>query len=172
MPISMSRLSVPAFERGLGVLSAILDKAENHAAAKKIDEAVFVQARLYPDMLPLSAQVQMSSDSAKGAVARLAGLEVPSFADTETTFAALKDRVGRTLEFIRSVPAAAIDGSETRTVVLKARSGNRAFEGQDYLLGFALPNFYFHLTTTYAILRHNGVEVGKPDYLGPLPPQS
>jgi uncharacterized protein len=170
MPISMSRLSVPAFERGLGVFSVILDKAENHAAAKKIDEAIFIQARLYPDMRPLAAQVQMASDTAKGAVARLAGLDVPSFADTETTFAALKERVARTLEFIRSVPSEAIDGSETRSVVLKSRSGSQTFEGQTYLLGFALPNFYFHLTTAYAILRHNGVEVGKLDYLG-APPQ-
>lgn len=166
MPVSMSHLSTPAFERGLNALSAILHKAEAHASAKKIDEAVFMQARLAPDMRPLTAQIQMASDSAKGAVARLAGQDVPSFADDETTFAALQERIAKTLAAIRAVPAAAIDGSETRTVTLKTRTGSQDFDGQTYLLGFALPNFYFHVTTAYAILRHNGVELGKLDYIG------
>ncbi len=166
MPVSMSRLSVPVFKRGLGALSAILEKAEAHSVAKKIDETAFVQARLYPDMHPLARQVQIASDTAKGAVARLSGQDVPSFADTETTFAELKDRVAKTLAFIHSVAPDAIDGSETRTVVLNTRNGSKTFEGLDYLLGFALPNFYFHLTTTYAILRHNGVELGKMDFIG------
>ena len=169
MPVTMSHLSQPAFLRGLGALAGILDKAEQHAADKGFDPAVLVQARLAPDMYPLARQVQIVSDTAKGAVARLAAMEAPSFEDSETTLAALEDRVTRTAAFIRSVTPEAIDGSEARPIEIKARTRTMSFVGQDYLLGFALPNFYFHLTTAYAILRHNGVAIGKMDYLGAGP---
>ena len=169
MPVTMSQLTLPAFRRGLDALSAILCKAEAHATAKKIDETVLLQARLFPDMLPFVRQVQMACDLSKGAAARLGGVEVPSFPDTEATFAQLHDRIARTRDFIGSVAPAAIDGSETRSVSLKGRDRTLEFNGQDYLLGFVLPNFYFHLTTAYAILRHNGVEIGKMDFLGAIP---
>jgi uncharacterized protein len=166
MPLSMYQACVPPLVRTLGNLSAILDKAAAHAAAKGIDPSVFVGARLAPDMYPLSAQVQLASDSAKGAAARLAGLDVPSFADTETTFGELRTRIARTLEFVSGVDAALIDGSEERPVTLKTRSGDRHFTGRDYLLRFVLPNVHFHVSMAYAILRHNGVDIGKLDYLG------
>ena len=168
MPVSMSDLSQPIFERGLNALSVVLKKAQDHAAGKKLDDAVFVQARLFPDMLALAGQVQRASDTAKGAIARLSGSDNPSFPDTETRFDELQERIAKTIAFIRSVPAETIDGSETRIVELKA-GRTLTFEGQSYLLGFALPNFYFHVTTAYAILRNNGVDVGKLDFLGQVP---
>jgi hypothetical protein len=165
MTISMYQALVPGLQRALGALDAILDKAAASAEERKIDPAVLVSARLAPDMHPLSRQVQLLTDTAKGAVARLAGLPVPSFADTETTFPELKGRIAKTLDFIASVRPDAIDGSEARAITLKAGPRELHFTGQDYLVLFVLPNFYFHVTTAYAILRHNGVPLGKTDYL-------
>jgi len=166
MSLSMFKASVPAFQRTLTALDAILDKASAYAEERKIDPAVLISARLAPDMYPFSRQVQMATDHAKGCSARLAGLPVPSFTDTEATFPELKARIAKTLEFVGSVRPDQIDGSEERPVSLKAGPRELSFTGQDYLVFFALPNFYFHVTTAYGILRHNGVPVGKLDFLG------
>jgi len=166
MSLTMYQASIPAFVRMLGNLSAILDKAAAHAEAKKIDPAVFINARLAPDMFPLSRQVQIATDMVKGCAARLAGIEVPSYEDNESTFAELQARIAKTKEFLQTVSAAQIDGSEERQITLKFGSKELNFLGQAYLLDFVIPNFHFHLTTTYAILRHNGVEIGKKDYVG------
>lgn len=166
MPITMYQASVPVFVRMLGNLTAILDKAAAHAAARKIDDAVLLGARLYPDMFPLSRQVQLATDFARGTAARLAGLEPPSAEDKEQTFVELSARVDGTLGYLRTLPAAQIDGSETREITRTIRGVTRTFNGQDYLLRYALPNFYFHLSTAYGILRHNGVEIGKTDFIG------
>jgi hypothetical protein len=168
MPLSMSALTLPAVERALTSLSAILDKGLAHARTAGIDPDTLVQARLAPDMLTLAGQVQRASDSAKGLVARLAGVEVPSFADEETTFAQLQERITRTLAFVRGVDRKLLDGSETRTVDLPVRGQTLSFSGQVYLMGFALPNILFHDTTAYGILRHNGAPLGKLDFIGPL----
>lgn len=166
MSLSMYQASVPVFLRMLANLSAVLDKAAKHAEAKKIEPSVLVTARLFPDMLPLSAQIQIASDSAKGCAARLAGVEVPSFPDTETTFPELQARIDKTVAFLKGLKPEQIDGSEERNIHLKMRTREVDFTGQVFLLHFAMPNFYFHVTTAYAILRHNGVELGKMDYLG------
>jgi hypothetical protein len=166
MSVSMSALSVPAFVQGLEALAITLEKAEAYAAAKTIDEAALLQSRLFPDMFPMVRQVQIATDTAKGAVARLGGQAVPSFPDDETSFAALRARVDRTIDFVKSVPAAAIDGSEAKEVSVKGRSSTMTFKGQDYLLSFALPNFYFHLATAYGLLRQAGLDIGKRDFLG------
>lgn len=166
MSVSMYQASVPALIRGLNNLSAILDKAAADAAARDIAPEVLLNARLAPDMFALTRQVQIASDSAKGCVARLAGVEVPSYADDEASFADLQQRIAKTVAFLQGFNAAQIDGSEAREVVLKVRGDEIRFSGQNYLLGFVLPNFYFHLTAAYAILRHNGVALGKMDYLG------
>jgi len=166
MIISMHQASAPRFANTLRNLSVILDKAQAHCEAKKIEPAALTQARLFPDMFPFTRQVQIACDTAKGAVARLAGVEVPKHEDTEQTFAELKARIAKTIDFVQSVGAAKIDGSEGREVVLKMRSGEVKFTGVQYLMGHALPNFYFHVTTAYNILRHNGVEIGKRDYIG------
>jgi uncharacterized protein len=166
MTISMYQASTPRFASMLRNLSALIDKAEAHCAAKKIDAAALTTFRLYPDMFPFTRQIQIACDTAKGAVARLAGAEIPKYEDTEQTLAELKARIARTLDFIESVSAARIDGSEEKEIVLAMRSGERRFKGMQYLLGHAYPNFYFHLTTAYVILRHNGVEVGKGDFIG------
>ncbi len=168
MTLSMYQASVPAFQRALAALDAILDKALAYAEERKIDPAALTSARLYPDMHPLNRQVQLLSDTAKGACARLAGLPVPSFADTETTIPELKARIAKTLDFIATVRPEQIDGSEARDITLKAGAREYTFKGQDYLVFFALPNFYFHVTTAYAILRHNGLPIGKLDYLGAI----
>ena len=162
----MYQAYVPVFLLGLENLKAILAKGAAHAEAKKIDPAVFVNARLAPDMLHLARQVQIASDAAKGCTARLAGGEIPSFPDTETTFPELEARVVKTIEFVKGFTAAQIDGSEERTCILKTRNDEIKLRGQDYLFKLALPNFFFHVTTAYDILRHNGVELGKMDYLG------
>jgi len=162
----MYQASTPRFASMLRNLSALIDKAEAHCAAKKIEPAAFTAYRLYPDMFPFTRQVQIACDTAKGAVARLAGAEIPKYEDTEQTFAELKARIDKTLDFIESVSASKIDGSEEREIVLPMRSGERRFKGMQYLLGHAYPNFYFHVTTAYVILRHNGVEVGKGDFIG------
>lgn len=166
MSLTMYQASIPVFVRMLDNLSGILDKAAAHAEAKKIDPAIFVNARLAPDMFPLSRQVQIATDMVKGCAARLAGIEVPSYEDKETTFSELQARIAKTKAFIESVSASQIDGSEERKITLKFGSKELSFLGQAYLLDFVLPNFHFHLTTTYAILRHNGVEIGKKDYTG------
>ena len=166
MTMSMYAASVPLFQRSLTALSAVLDKGAAFAEAKKIEPSVLLQARLAPDMFPLVRQVQSASDSAKGCVARLAGAEVPSWPDTETSFAELQSRIARTLEYVAGFAPDQIDGSEARQVVLTFRTGEVTFDGQVYLIGFVIPNFLFHCTTAYAILRHNGVELGKRDFLG------
>src|SRR3954470_10784627 len=166
MTISMYQASAPRFANILRNLSTLLDKAEEHCAAKKIDPIALTTYRLYPDMFPLTRQVQIACDTAKGAVARLAGVDIPKHEDTEQSFAELKARIAKTLDFIESVGAAKIDGSDDKEIVLQMRSGERRFKGMQYLLGHAYPNFYFHVTTAYNILRHNGVEVGKADFIG------
>jgi len=166
MTISMYQASAPRFAHTLKNLSAVLDKAQAHCDAKKIDPLVLTGARLYPDMFAFARQVQVSCDTAKGALARLAAVEIPKHEDTEKTFEELQARIAKTLEFIGSVKPAQIDGSEEKEIVLKLRGKDVSFKGQAYLLGFAWPNFYFHVATAYNILRHNGVEIGKSDFLG------
>jgi hypothetical protein len=166
MAISMYQISIPVFNRMLNNLSAILDKAAAHAESKKIDPSVFINSRLAPDMFPLARQVQIAADAVKGCAARLARIDIPSFPDTEVTFAELQERIAKTQAFLNSVEASKIDGSETRTVTIKVRGNDVEFQGLAYLTGFVLPNLYFHISTTYAILRHNGVEIGKMDFLG------
>jgi uncharacterized protein len=166
MSLSMYQASVPVLIRGLNNLAAILNKAAAHAEVKNIAPDVFINARLAPDMYPLVRQVQTVSDTAKGCGARLAGVDVPSYADTEASFAELQERIAKTVTFLQSLAPEQVDGSEERQVILKFPGGEMQFTGQSYLLGFALPNFYFHATTAYDILRHNGVELGKKDFLG------
>ncbi len=166
MQITMYDTLVPTANRMLGNLSTFLDKAEALATAKKIDAAVLLNSRLAPDMLPLTRQVQIATDMAKGAAARLTGTEIPKFEDNETTIAELKARIAKTLAFVNSVDAAKFGGSEDREVTLQTRTGDRHFKGLNYLRDYVLPNVYFHTTTTYAILRHNGVELGKNDFIG------
>ena len=166
MNISMYQASAPRFANTLKNLSAILDKAQAHAEARKIDPLVLTSSRLYPDMFTLQRQVQIACDTAKGAVARLAGVENPKHEDTETTIEELKARIAKTLAFIGTVKAAQIDGSEENEIALKLGTLEVKWKGMQYLLGFAWPNFYFHATTAYAILRHNGVELGKRDFIG------
>ncbi len=166
MSITMYSASVPVFVRLLTNLGQWLDKAEAHAAAKKFDASVYLSARLAPDMLPFTRQIQIACDGAKFAVARLAGVESPKFEDNETNFAELRGRVAKVIDYLQSVPAAQIDGSEDKDIVIPRRDGSMTMKGEAYLKHFALPNFYFHMTTAYALLRHNGVELGKTDFLG------
>lgn len=166
MSLSMYEASIPVFTRMLGNLSKILAKAADFAESKGIDPAVLINARLAPDMYPLSRQVQIASDAVKGCVARLAQVDIPSFADTETSFPELQERIAKTLKFIEGISAEQINGSETRTVTIKLPGRELSFPGQVFLLNFSQPNLYFHITTTYAILRHNGLSLGKMDYLG------
>lgn len=166
MSISMYAASIPVFKQILGSLSDLLDKAEAHATAKKIDPNALLQARLYPDMFPLTRQVQIACDFCKGATARLAGAEVPKYEDTEQSFAELKARIAKTLAFIDSFKPTQIDGSEERDITTSAGPNSKTFKGQAYLVHYALPQFFFHATTAYAILRHNGVEIGKRDFIG------
>ena len=168
MTISMYQASVPVFVKGLTNLKAILEKAAAHAQAKKIDETVFAGARLFPDMLPLTGQIQIATDFARGTTARLAGVEMPKWEDNEKTLADLIARVDRTLEYVKPFTAAQIDGTEGKEITRALRGVQKTFTGLNYLLQFALPNFYFHSTTAYALLRHNGVEIGKMDFLGAL----
>ena len=166
MNISMYQASVPRFVNILGNLSKILDKAQAYADARKLDPATLPTLRLFPDMLPMTTQVQIACDTAKGVVARLAGVEIPVFEDNEKTLAELKARIAKTIAFIQGVSAAQIDGSEDKEIVIKRGDKETRYTGMQFLLGHATPNFYFHVTTTYNILRHNGVEIGKRDYLG------
>ena len=166
MPLSMHDVSVPVFTQMLSGLSGILDKAAAFAAARRIDPAVILGARLALDMFPFSRQVQLSSDYAKGATARLAGVDVPRYADTEASFEELKARIAKTADFIERLDKAAFDGAETRPIVLMIGGRERTLPGQTYFFTVALPNFYFHVTTAYDILRHYGVGIGKRDFLG------
>ena len=162
----MYQASAPRFVNILKNLSLLLDKAQAHAETKKIEPAALTGFRLFPDMFPLARQVQIACDTAKGAVARLAGVEIPKHEDTEQSFAELKARIAKTVDFIDSVKPAQIDGSDGKEIVMKLRSGEVKLEGLQYLMAFAYPNFYFHATTVYNILRHNGVEIGKRDFIG------
>ncbi len=168
MTLSIYDLSIPVLTRGLINLSAILDKAAAHAAAKKFDPAVLAQARLFPDMLPLSRQVQIACDTAKGAAARLAGIEVPKHEDTEATLDELKQRIAKTLDIVKSVKSEQMRGAESKAIEMKFPNRTISFTGLSYLADFVLPNFFFHESMTYALLRSNGVEIGKMDYLGSI----
>jgi uncharacterized protein len=165
MKVSMHALSVEVFTQTLGNLSWILEKGAKSAAQRNFDPGILLAARLAPDMLPLTRQVQIASDIAKNAVARLAGQEPPRFEDTETTFEQLRARLARTQDFLSSVPASALEGSETRDIKVPARERTLEFKGLEFLQRFAIPNVFFHVTTAYNILRHNGVELGKRDFL-------
>ena len=166
MQLSMYQASAPVFGQGLRALLGVLKKAEAHALARGIEPAALLQARLYPDMLPFTRQIHLCTDFAKGVVARLAGVEPPTFEDVETTFPELIARVEKTLAAVNGFTAAQVDGSEDREITLMRRGEASVVKGRAYLLEQAMPNFYFHLTTAFAILRHNGVEIGKKDYLG------
>ena len=167
MSISMYRASVPVFLQMLPALSGILDKAAAYAAAKKIEPSVLLNARLAPDMFPLTRQVQIATDFAKGLVARLAGQEPPKYADNEASIDVLKARIAKTVAYIKEFKAAQIDGSEEKDIHITLGGQPRSFKGENYLVNFAMPNFYFHVTTAYAILRHNGLDIGKGDYMRP-----
>lgn len=166
--LSMFDATIPPLKLALNNLSHILKKGEEHADAKKIEHSAFLNARLFPDMFPLIRQVYIATDMSKGAAARLAGLAVPSYEDTETTFAELQARIAKTLAFIDTVKPEQLVGSETRDITITVRKMELKFTGQSYLLAWVNPNVYFHVTTAYNILRHNGVELGKPDFLGPI----
>ena len=166
MTISMYQASVPSLIRSLNNLAAILSKSAAHAEDKKIDPAVLVNSRLYPDMFPLGRQVQIASDVARRGAARLAGLEAPPMEDNETTFAELIDRLQKTTAYLETLTPEQIDGSEEKSITLPMGKHTMTFEGLSYLLYFILPNVYFHVTTAYDILRHCGVELGKGDFLG------
>lgn len=167
--LTMYDATIPPLKRTLTNLSAVLKKGESHADAKKIEHSVFLNARLAPDMYPLTRQVQIATDMSKGAAARLAGagVEIPKYEDTETTFAELQARIAKTIAFIDTIKPAQLEGSETRDIVIPIGKTNLEFKGLAYLLNWVMPNVYFHVTTAYDILRHNGVELGKLDYLGP-----
>jgi hypothetical protein len=166
MALSMHQAFVPMTKTLLNALSAVLDKGAAHAEAKKIDPSVLINWRLTPDMFPLSRQVQIATDMARGGAARLAGLEVPSVPDEEKTFDELKARIANTIKFIDGIKPGQIDGSEQKSIVLKMRAGDVTFTGERYLVGFVIPNVTFHCTTAYNILRMNGVDIGKRDFLG------
>ena len=166
MSLSMYQVSIPVLVRGFDALSAVLKKGEAHP-----DAAALVEARLAPDMFTLAGQVQRATDTAKGCAARLAGIDNPSFPDTETTFAQLQERIAKTVEFVQGVKPEQIDGSEDKPISFKAGPAILNFTGASYLFTFVVPNFFFHVTTAYDILRHKGVQVGKMDYLGPMPMQ-
>ena len=166
MKISMYQASAPRFINVLNNLSAILNKAQAHAETRKFDPAILTTDRLFPDMLPMVRQVQIACDAAKGAVARLAGVEIPKHEDNEQTIEELKARIAKTIAFVQSVKPAQLEGTEAKEIVLKLGGNEVKFNGMQFLLGHALPNFYFHVVTAYNILRHDGVEIGKRDYIG------
>ena len=165
--LTMYDVTIPTLKRLLTNLSAILKKGEAHADAKKIDHSIFLNARLAPDMYALTRQVQIATDMSKGAAARLAGVDIPKYEDDETTFADLQARITKTVAFIDGIKPAQLEGSENRDIVITVRNTNLEFKGQAYLLNWVNPNVYFHVATAYNILRHNGVELGKLDFLGP-----
>jgi hypothetical protein len=166
MSISMHQAAFPPVIRTLNAMSTILDKAAAHCEAKKIDPSVLLGYRLAPDMFALTRQIQIATDQAKGMAARLAGVEVPSYPDTESSIDELKARLAKTVDYLKSFSPEQFEGCEEREVTMKMRSGDRTFNGRDYAFGFVLPNFYFHVTTAYDILRHTGVELGKLDFMG------
>ena len=166
MTISMYQASVPRFVNILGNVSNILDKAQAHAEAKKIDPLILTSCRLFPDMLPMYTQIIIACDTAKGLVARLAGVEIPVYEDNEKSLVELKARVAKTIAFIQTISAAQIDGTEDKEIITKRGDKETHYKGMQFLLGHAIPNFYFHITAAYSILRHNGVEIGKRDFLG------
>jgi hypothetical protein len=168
MAISMYLASIPPILRALTNLRTILEKAEAHAEARKIDPSVLVNARLYPDMFPLSRQVQIATDNAKGAASRLAGTTPPKYEDNESTFPELVARIDKTIALLKTFKPEQIDGSEEKTITLPMHDRTLTFKGLPYLLDYVIPNIYFHVTTAYAILRHNGVEIGKKDFLGEI----
>lgn len=167
MTISMYQASAPAFIRALNNLAAILEKGAAHAQARKIDEAVLLNSRLFPDMFPLVRQVQIATDTAKTGAGRLASAEFPAYEDKETTFQELGLRIRNTIAYLESLQPAQIDGGEDRTISWQTRSSSKSMQALPYLMNHLLPNIHFHVTTAYAILRHNGVEIGKKDFLGP-----
>ena len=169
MSYSMSQASLPVFEIGLAALSGVLDKAASYASAKKIEPAVLLQSRLSPDMFPLTRQVQIACDLAKNGSARLAGVEAPKFEDNETSLDQLKARLAKTLAYLKTLDARQIDGAADREITFPLGPNKAQMRGDDYLNHFVLPNFYFHVTAAYAILRHCGVEIGKRDFLGAVP---
>jgi hypothetical protein len=170
MPQSMSQSSLPVFEITLNALSAILDKAEAFATAKKVDPAILLRTRLAPDMFDLTRQVQVATDQARRGAARLAGVEAPSAPDTETTIAQLKERIAKTVAFVKGLDRKAVDASAEREIIFPLGPEKKGhMKGDDYLNNFVLPNFYFHCTTAYNILRHCGVEIGKQDFVGQIP---
>lgn len=169
MSFTIYEASLPPLIRGLETLSKILDKAVAQAKSEDRDLNTLLEARLAPDMFAFTRQVQIVSDTAKGCAARLTGTEPPSFPDEEETFPELQQRIGRTIEYLKSFRPEQFEGADARTVMLKFPTGAMSFSGRDYLTGFVLPNFYFHVTTAYDILRHNGIAIGKMDYLGPMP---
>lgn len=166
MTVSMYKVSAPIFLQFLTALSGVLDKAQAHIEAKKLDESFIMGMRIYPDMHNFTRQVRASCDHAVNACARIAGVELPAFENNETTIADLKKRIEKALAFVGSIKPEQIDGTEDKEIVVKFGSGERRFTGQTMLLNFSLPNFYFHTTTAYAILRHCGVDVGKRDFMG------
>jgi len=168
MPLTIYQASIPVFVRTLANLKSILAKGAAHAQARKIDEAAFLQARLFPDMFPFTSQVHIATDMARGGAARLSGGEPPKYDDTEKTFAELIARVERSIAYVQSLPESQFDGAETRTITRPLRGEPHAFTGLGYLQQFILPNLYFHATIAYALLRHNGVEIGKADFIGAL----
>jgi uncharacterized protein len=168
MSLSMHQISLPVFQGKLKSLAAILDKAEAFAAARKIEPEVLLNARLAPDMFPLKRQVQLASDFAKGAGARLSGQDIPKWEDAETSFADLKARLAKTIDYLGAFTPAQIDGSEGRDIALTIAKQPVTLKGQAFLLNYAFPHFFFHVTTAYDILRHNGVEIGKRDYMGAI----
>ena len=165
MSISMYQASVPRFVNILGNLSNILDKAQAHVDAKKLDTATLTTYRLFPDMLPMTKQVQIACDAAKGVVARLAGVDIPAYEDNENTLAELKARIAKTIAFVESVEREAVEADETRTIELKFPNGSMNFTARDFVFNFSLPNFLFHVVTAYGLLRAEGVPLGKMDYL-------
>lgn len=168
MTLNMYQASVPVILQMFGSIAAVLDKAAAQAAERKIDPTVLVNARLAPDMIPLSGQIQIMTDHAKGCAARLAGIEIPSYADTEKTIDELKARIAKTVDFVKSVTPDQINGAEDREVVLKIGGNDLKLKGSQYFFHFFLPNFYFHATTAYDILRHNGIQIGKRDFIGSI----
>lgn len=165
--LSIYQATIPPLKRTLSNLAAILQKGEEYADTKKVEHHVLLNSRLFVDMYPLTRQVQIATDMSKGAGARLAGIDIPKYEDSETSFAELQARIAKTIAFLDSISPEQLTGAETREVTITVRKVDLKFSGQDYLLKWVLPNVYFHVTTAYNILRHNGVELGKQDFLGP-----
>mgnify|MGYP006289656303 CR=1 FL=1 len=166
MTISMYHACIPLLTKMLGNLETIVDKAIAHAAARKIDDAAFVEARLFPDMFTFARQIRIATDMAKGAGARLAGIDIPKFDDNEKTLPELKARLRKAIDFLKTLTPSQIDGSENKTISFTAGGNSLTFKGMDYLQSWVLPNFFFHVTTAYNLLRHGGVQIGKMDFLG------